>query len=382
MELVKKVKEQFLENELKVSEGKQVGLPWYEVFPKVGEFIPVIPPAKQLMFTANSGVGKSNLWIGMVLATIYKLKKLHPDKQIKVRLLIALLEDSKEDLITRLFSMILKIKYNISADSLTLNSMRKNPLSKDIKDKLDDVENEINNLLDAHCEIVDSIYNPTGLYKWARAISCKLGTHQNKLMDFVNEDGTTYKHSVYSHYTPNDPDEQVILIIDNLNNLQQEVEEGRLLTERETINKWTRKYGRLQISKHWKWSIINILQQSAESEKPQFDYKGNLIIDRCKPSLDGLGNSKECQRDHVIIFGLFAPNRYGITEYPETNGYDISRMKDNYRSFIILKSNISETNKEVPMYFDGSCSVFKELPKPSEMTEDIYKRIETKQVKL
>ena len=174
----------------------------------------------------------------------------------------------------------------------------------------------------------------------------------------------------------------IILIIDNLNNLQQEVEEGRLLTERETINKWTRKYGRLQISKHWRWSIINILQQSAESEKPQFDYKGNLIIDRCKPSLDGLGNSKECQRDHVIIFGLFAPNRYGITEYPETNGYNISRMKGNYRSFIILKSNISETNKEIPMYFDGSCSGFKELPKPSEMTEDIYKRIETKQVKL
>jgi hypothetical protein len=121
---------------------------------------------------------------------------------------------------------------------------------------------------------------------------------------------------------------------------------GRVLTERETINKWTRKYGRLQITKHWHWTVVNIMQQSAESEKPQFDFKGNLIIERCKPSLDGLGNSKECQRDHILIFGIWAPNRYGITNY---EGYNITRLKDAYRSIIILKSNISETNKEISL---------------------------------
>lgn len=378
MELVKKVKEQFLENKEKILQGKLVGLPWHEVFPRLGEYIPVIPPATQIMLVANSGIGKSHAWIGMVVYSLYKLKKLHPEKVYKIRFLIALLEDSKEMFITRLYSMILMDKYGIRADSLTLNSMRKNPLPKEIEDKLNDVEEEINSLLNEHCEVVDSVYNPYGIYKWARNISQKLGTHYNKEMDFSNEDGSTYKHTVYSHYIPNDPDEQVILIVDNLNNLQQEKEDGVLLSERETINRWTRKFGRLQISKHWKWTVLNIMQLSAESEKAQYDFRGNLIIDRVKPSLDGLGNSKESQRDQILIFGLFAPNRYGIETYPEGNGYDITRLKDNYRSFIIMKSNISETNKEIPLMFDGSCSLFREFPKLESMTEKIYREIETK----
>ena len=99
MELVRQVKERFLDNERKVLEGKLVGLPWYEIFPRLGEFIPVIPPAVQLMFTANSGVGKSNGWLGMIVFSLYKLKKLHPDREYKVRFLIALLEDTKEQFI-------------------------------------------------------------------------------------------------------------------------------------------------------------------------------------------------------------------------------------------------------------------------------------------
>ena len=102
------------------------------------------------MFTANSGVGKSHSWLGMVVFSLYKLKKLHPDREFKIRFLIALLEDTKEALITRLFSMILMDKYHLEADTLTLNSMRRNPLPKEIKDKLDDIEEEINHLLTNH----------------------------------------------------------------------------------------------------------------------------------------------------------------------------------------------------------------------------------------
>lgn len=297
MELIQNVKATFLENKQKVLDGKLVGLPWYETFPRLGTHIPVIPPAGQIMFTANSGIGKSHSWVGMIFLTLYRLKKKYPDRQFPIRFLISLLEDTKEDFITRLFSSILLLKHGIRADGLDLNSRRGSALSKHIEEKLDDVEQELDQLLTDHCEIVDSIYNPTGLYKWGRAISNKLGSHHTKEMDFVNDEGKLYKQKVYSHYTPNNPDEQVIWVVDNLNNLQQESQDGRLLTERETINRWTRSYGRLQIAKHWKWTIVNILQQSADSEKAQFNQRGDLIVERVKPSLDGLGNSKECQRD-------------------------------------------------------------------------------------
>ena len=67
---------------------------------------------------------------------------------------------------------------------------------------------------------------------------------------------------------------------------------------------------------------------------------------------------------HLLVFGIFAPNRYGIGKYAN---YDISVMRDNFRSISVLKSNISKTNVEISMYFDGSCSLVRELPKPEDI---------------
>jgi hypothetical protein len=376
MDVIKTVRNNFLENKQKFLEGKNVGLPIYEIYPRLGQFIPVIPPAIQILFTANSGIGKSNAWIGIILLTLYKLRKKYPEREFKYRFLISLLEDSKEDLVSKLYSSILLLKHNLRTDILELNSRRGKALPKHIEAKLEDVAIEIEELL-KYCEINDTTTNATGIYKWGRAISNKLGTHHTKDMDFVNDKNETYTQKVYSHYTSNDPDEQVFFILDNLNNLKREKEDGVLLSQLETINRWTRDYGRLQITKHWKWTVLNIIQQAADKEKPQFDVRGNLIVEKSKPSLEGLGNSKECARDHILIFGLWAPNRYGILNY---EGYDISRLEDAYRSFIILKSNISETNKEIPMYFDGATSLYKELIPADKMTEDIYRKIETRTV--
>lgn len=377
---VRKVKESIIDNATKVDNGGFVGLPWYLIFPRLGEFIPVIPKATQMMFTAGSGIGKSHSWVGMILFSHYKLKKLFPNNGYKVKFLITLLEDPKDMFISRLFCMIFYDKYGIRVDVLTLKSMRKIKLSQEIQDKLDDIEAEIIDLL-ADCEIIDSTYNPTGIFKWVRSESNKLGTHHNKIMKFSKDDGTTYNQEVYSHYTATDPDLQVIVIVDNLNNLQTETKDGKSLSRQESIGRWTSEYARLQITKHYKFTVINILQQSADSEKPQYDYKGELIIDRVKPSLDGLGNNKECQRDNIIILGLFAPDRFGIANYPENNGYNIQVLGDAFRSIIILKSNISESNKEIPLYFDGACSRFDEMPLPSQMTPIIYRAIKERKIK-
>ena len=46
-----------------------------------------------------------------------------------------------------------------------------------------------------------------------------------------------------------------------------------------------------------------------------------------------------------------------------------------------LKSNISESNKEIPLYFDGACSRFDEMPLPSQMTPIIYRAIKERKIK-
>ena len=67
---------------------------------------------------------KSNSWIGIILLTVYKLKKKHPDREFKFRFLISLLEDSKEDFIAKLYAALILLKHHERTDILELNSRR------------------------------------------------------------------------------------------------------------------------------------------------------------------------------------------------------------------------------------------------------------------
>jgi hypothetical protein len=360
MTLAESRREFYLEELKNREEGKLNGIPLFYSFPKLGSVIKTIPRGYPMLWSGNSGTGKTQSWIGIFVYNIYNMKRNHPELNLNVKLLIVLLEDTKEMFIDRLYSMLFWNMYRMVVDADELHSRNENPLSKEIADKLLDVGKEINFILD-DCEIVDSIYNPTGIYKWARTISNQYGEHKYIQKNFTSEDGEIKPTDVYSHYEQKDPNLQVLMIVDNLNNLAQERIDGRLLSERETINMWTRNYCRLQITKHWRFSILNVIQQTAESETQQFDFRGNNSIEKVKPTLSGLANSKECQRDHFLVVGIFAPNRYGIDKYER---FDITKLGDNFRSLIILKSNLSATNKEIPFYFNGACSLMRELPTP------------------
>lgn len=371
MSIAKARREYYIQKAEDAKNGILKGISLAHTFPKLSTILPVIPPGYQVLWTANSGIGKTQTWIGMILYSIYKQKKLKLS-DTRTILVITLLEDTKEMFIDRLYSMFFYELFGIIVDGFELQSY-KGSLTPEKIIMLETIEKEIDFLLE-DCEVIDNVYNPTGLYKWCRSISNKYGTHHTKEKEFTKEDKSTYIETVYSHYELNDAKTQFLLIVDNLNNLQQEVREGKLLTQLETINMWSRSYCRLQIAKHWQWSIINVIQQSADSEKATYDNKGKLIVDRCKPSLEGLGNSKECQRDHFIVIGWFAPDRYGVKIYPEWEGYNTEVLRDNFRSMIILKSNLSRTNVEIPMYFNGAASIVRELPTVGKM-QPIYDKI-------
>lgn len=374
MSIAKTRKEYYLKRIDERKKGIIRGIPLGHTFPKLASIFPVIPPGYQILWTAGSGIGKTQTWMGIVLYSIYKQRKLKLS-DTRTILVITLLEDTKEMFIDRLYSLFFYELFKVVVDAFELQSYKEGLTPEKIQ-MFDIIEKEIDFLLE-DCEIIDNVYNATGLYKWCRSISNKYGTHRTKEKIFTKEDKSTYTETVYSHYELNDPNTQFLLIVDNLNNIQQESREGKLLTQLESINLWSRSYCRLQIAKHWGWSILNIIQQSAESEKPQYNLRGNLVVDKCKPSLDGLGNSRECQRDHFIIIGIFAPDRFAIQNYPEHpegSGYNIEVLRDNFRSLIILKSNLSKTNIEIPFYFNGAASILRELPPPEKMLP-IYEKI-------
>lgn len=345
--------------------GKYNGAPLFYSFPRLGEVVPIIPRGRQIMTLGGSGTGKSQSWIGLCLLPVYNLIKNHG---YKAKFHIFLLEDSKELLEDRLFSRVLYMKSGkqYAVDQLGLNSMRKDLVPDEVEEYYKEVDEIVEDIL-SHCEVYDSIYNATGIYKSLRTESAKQGEHvwEDRQFTYNKKDGSTFTEDVkvYKEYIPKDPDVHNIVIIDNLNNLSEEYDKkaGRMLNIREAISKWTRDYARLQIVKHWNWTVWNIMQTSLDTDKKeQTKMYGDLMVERLEPNLASLGDNKICARDMHLILGLFAPARFGISSYAD---YNIDKLGDTFRALIILKSNFSAQNLKVPLYFNGACSYYSELPK-------------------
>jgi len=344
------------ENKRLRDEGKYPIIPFYESFPKLSTVIPGIIKGINITVTANSGVGKTLFTKNLFFLTPLRFVRNHPESGIKLKIIYFLLEESKEEFIDSLICWMLNEKYNISISSLDLKSYYENPIDEKLISKIEDCKSELEILMQ-DVELIDSVHNPTGLYKWCRNYSEKLGTHIWEEREFQSSDSlgkSSTKEKVYKGYKPND-DTFVIVIVDHISLLSEESGGSK----HNSMSKWSMDYARLQITKHWKWTVVNVQQQASDSEKMQYTLSGDTIESKVEPSLDGLGDNKIVQRDSFIILGVFAPYRYGIKQHL---GYDITRLKDNYRSITILKNRLGKSNVKVPMYFDGTTMHFEEMP--------------------
>ena len=361
------------------NKGKVIGAPLYTSFPRLGDYLPELPKGTMVMITANSGVGKSQLYRSLMLWNYFIHYKRNPASGFIPKWLIFLLEESKEEFIDALIASLLFYKFGIVCDPLHLNSMHKKALPIEILYKVEECQPILEELL-THIIVEDSIYHPFGIYNTCRYYSRQWGEHYftnlipKENPDYISYDTyNTYTREQkdkwkYSHYIPNNPDEHVFVIVDHLALLQPE----KNMSLRDAMGMWSFSYCRKNISKHWKWTITNIVQQASDSEKQQFDIRGRSIISKIKPSLDGLGDNKAIQRDHLVVFGLFAPDRYEIKDYA---GYKVDELEDRFRTLIILKNRIGKGNLELPLYFNGASSYFSELPPSNAMTPDVYKSI-------
>ena len=104
MSIAKERREYYIQKSEDAKKGILKGISLTHTFPKLSTIIPVIPPGYQVLWTANSGVGKTQTWIGMILYSIYRQKKLKLS-ETRTILVITLLEDTKEIFIDRLYSM-------------------------------------------------------------------------------------------------------------------------------------------------------------------------------------------------------------------------------------------------------------------------------------
>lgn len=321
-------------------------------FNRTKNYIPGIIRGENVIVTASSGVGKTQFTKYLYVYHAFLWSR---DKDINLHVKYFALEETKEEFIAGTTCFFLKHYYNIDIDKNLLLSMNeKVPLY--IKEKLNLLDDIIKEFLEV-VDIQDDISNPTGILKNVEGYALQNGTVYKKNVKFSDK-------PVFDKYVPNDPNEYVIIITDHISLLQEE----RNLNKHQTISLFSADYGRKIITKKFNYIFVMVQQQSAESEKKQYNNKGDLNLSKLEPSLSELADNKYTQRDAHLIWGIFAPDRYEIPNY---SGYNIFKFQDNFRSAKVLKNRNGRSNIAVPLFFKGNCIHFNELPKVKKDFQDI-----------
>jgi hypothetical protein len=316
------------------------------------------------MVTASSGVGKTQVTKALYVREPLEYALKHG---IKLKIFYFALEESQQEFIDTMICNFISSRCGIAMDLLTLQGFRLKSLDQDKMDLIDKHIQDIEDLLE-NVEIIDSVYNPTGIYKYCRDYADKNGTHVFEDREFIKKksDGSTQKvtNKVYSHYEPNDINAMTIVIVDHISLLTPEKrKDGAMMNQHQTMAHWSTNYALKQVTKHWNWAVVNVIQQEQSGEKEQFTNRGESIQKKTEPSLAGFANNKEIQRDAKIVIGVYSPDRYGFEDY---HGYDIRRFRDSFRAIKILKNRFGPPNKYYHYLFDGATNRFGELPKASE----------------
>lgn len=348
MSTFSRVYDKLVENKSLREQGLYTCIPWLDL-PKFSTVVPGIEKERYTIVTANSKVGKTQLADFMFMYQPYKFVT-EVASNIKIKILYFSLEISKESKILSVLSNRLYTKYNKQVDPQNLESKFQNYILQD--DILTHIteEKEYISTFEKTVEIIDSIRNPFGIYKYCREWFEKNGTIHYKTITFDGKD-----HQIIDYYEPFDKDLYTIIIIDNYNLLTPE-KGGDL---KSAMEKFSSDYA-LILRDKFKAHVVAVQQQAAAKESQEFTKSGGLIEQKLRPSPDGLGDSKLTGRDCNYMFGLFAPNRYGIKTWAE---YDLTFLKDNHRELSISLNRHGSGFKNVNLLFNGAVNHFKELPK-------------------
>lgn len=227
-----------------------------------------------------------------VINPIYYYIK-HKD-QIKVKIFYFPLEETKEDIMLRIYAFILNRMSNgnivISPEDLESVDER-NPLPENILNMMK--SEEFKNICDVFEECIEfhpEQKNPTGIYKTVKDYLDNNGVfeYENKEITYKDDNGELIKKNIQkkSRYIPNNPKEYVIYIVDHAGLLQQE----RGMTLKETIEKLSEYNKDLRNE----YSCIPVLVQQQNTETTNLDaFKANKI----RPTKDGLKDSKRTGED-------------------------------------------------------------------------------------
>jgi len=353
--LFSRVYENIVDRRERLLSGKINCIPWG--LPRFEEDHPGLEQGKNVLFTANSKVGKTQICDFLVLFNPIK-KIIDENLDIRLKIFYFTLEMTAKQKMLSAFSHILYIKEGIRVAPKDLRSTKESNLlpqeTLDIIKKYEPYFNKIEEVV----EFIDDVRHPTGMYDFLRKYAMANGKIVTR--DIVINGEIT---PVEDYYEANDPEEYVIMIVDHISLIQPEKQKGVQLDLRESISLLSANY-MIKLRNRFNYICVAVQQQAQSQESVE-----NKKYDRLMPTLDGLGTNKTTQQDFDVIFGLYSPFRHKIPEYL---GYDITKFKDNIRFLEIIGGREGGGGTVCPLYFDGAVNYFRELPH-SNNTEELNK---------
>lgn len=326
-------------------------------FKRLSKIFPGWTKSSYTIITASSGIGKTKLAKFLSVTSVYDFVKNKPE--IKSKIFYFALEETVEYFWLGVISTMLYEKHGISISPNQLKSLGEFHLTDEVLAKVEECKEVVEDM-QKYIEVVDYVFNPYGIYKVVADYF-----NNPEIGEEVFETQTSEK--VSKKYVYKDPNLWVFVITDHISLLTPEKGE----TLHESMGRYSKHFCLKGFTKKFSCVTINIQQQEAAKEKAEY-FQGQSIEEKLEPSLDGLANNKETQRDADLVLGLFAPERYGIKRH---RGYDIGKLKNRYRSIKFLKDRHNGLiNFYVGTYFNGASNYFEELPPAVDMTEEDYEK--------
>lgn len=342
-------------------------IPW--PFPRFRKFLPGTQMGKFIIVTANQKVCKTKFCdFVYVYETLFFIMQ-HPE--VKVKIFYFCLEESPRKKFIEFQCHLLYRLDNIIISPTELESTDKDyPVPEHILNLLEsDKYQAYIKKFEEMVEYIDNEKNPTGINKRCRDYALSHGHLNFKTVQA--KDAVTGKMiekqiiDPVNPYTPNDPEEYRMVILDNASNIA--TEQG--MKKMEAIEKVAKHAITLRDQLNYTFVLI---QHQAQAQEGIENFKLNKI----KPSSDGLADCKTTTRDANMVIGLYSPFKYGMTDY---EGYDITKFRNHIRFMEVIEDRDYGANGNIcPLYFDGAISYFSELPKSDDKVaiQKVYNFIE------
>jgi hypothetical protein len=242
--------------------------------------------------------------------------------------------------------------------------------------------------MEEHVEIIDGLDNPTGIWKhlrgWAHqngdTFRLKDGSQPQKFVEEKNGEGSwinirdfppevSIDNRFEREYVEDDEDLLTIFVLDHIGKVRTE----RGYSRKENLDKMS-EY--IAVARD-RFGFIPCVVSQFNRSLSDSTRRTRLTMAPEKQDFKGTGNTYE---DCDVAMGLFNPHEYQMEDFPNTDGvpsYGVQNFVNSdgfnrFRSLHVLKNTYGIDNFDMGLNFIGEIGHFRELPRPENMTKELY----------